>query len=264
MRSASADKSEMVSQVLFGETVEMLFKKGTWAKIRCTWDNYVGWMDYKQLHPIDEAVVHQLPSYTLEICQAALADDHFQPLPMGSALPSFDGIRFAIGLKQYTYSGQVITPIHGQANPELITKLARKFLFAPYLWGGRSPFGIDCSGLTQSVFKMAGIQLLRDASQQVNQGKSIDFIELAQVADLAFFENRKGRIAHVGIILPDNHILHANGRVRIDRLDHYGIFNVDQNKYTHKLRIIKRFLEDIPFQENAEEENIDKNQVSMF
>ncbi len=264
LRSSSADKSEMVSQVLFGETVEMLLKKGNWAKVRCTWDNYVGWMDYKQLQPIDEGVVHQLPSYALELCQPAMTDDHFQPLLLGSTLPSFDGLRFSIGLKKYSYSGQVITPQIGQSTPELIIKIARKYLFAPYLWGGRSPFGIDCSGLTQTVYKMAGIQLLRDASQQVTQGKSIDFIELSQVADLAYFENKKGRITHVGIILPDNQILHASGRVRIDRLDHYGIFNIDKNRYTHKLRIIKRYIADVPYQNTEKEVKIPENQASMF
>jgi hypothetical protein len=96
------------------------------------------------------------------------------------------------------------------------------------------------------VFKTAGIRLLRDAAQQVTQGRAIDFMEECQAGDLAFFDNGKGNITHVGIIMPDCHIIHSSGQVRVDKLDHFGIFNRDLNRYTHQLRIVKRMLPDEP------------------
>jgi len=113
-------------------------------------------------------------------------------------------------------------------------------LNAPYLWGGRSPLGIDCSGFTQLVYRMSGFNLLRDASQQATQGEVLSFIEEAEQGDLAFFDNSEGAITHVGIIMNDNYIIHAHGKVRIDRLDQSGIFNVEKHQHTHKLRMIKK------------------------
>lgn len=245
VRSSASDKSEIVTQLLFGETVSLLEKKGTWRKIRCSWDGYTGWTDHKLLLPITEKELSRYtehPAYSLELAQGIMAEDYFVPILMGSSLPCYDGIRLDLGKKKYTFSGQVIQPSNQPPDSSRLLKIARKYLNAPYLWGGRSPFGIDCSGFSQMVFKMMGIPLLRDASQQVRQGEVVDFVEQAKAGDLAFFENKRNRIAHVGIVLPEGKIIHAYGKVRIDQLDHFGIFNSETQKYSHRLRVVKRVV----------------------
>ena len=271
IRSSSSDRSEIVTQLLFGETVTVVDKKGTWRKVRCSWDNYVGWTDHKLLRVItpSEFEAYKInPTYSLELAQAVMAEDHFLPILMGSSLPEYDGLGLNLGELKFTFSGQAIAPETKRPTVALLLKIARKYLNAPYLWGGRSPFGIDCSGFSQIVFKMLGVKLLRDASQQVTQGRIIDFVELAQPGDLAFFENRRKRIAHVGIVFPDNKIIHAHGKVRIDNLDHFGIFNEETSKYTHKLRVMKRILPDeMPLgrEELMEKEEKEvKNQIGLF
>jgi gamma-D-glutamyl-L-lysine dipeptidyl-peptidase len=270
VRSAASDKSEMVSQLLFGELVELLEKKGSWAKIRCSWDNYIGWTDAKQVKlitPSEFKLYKNNYSCSLEIVQPAISEDYYLPITLGANLPNYDGLRFSVNGSNFSFSGQVITPIEINPNAELVLKIARRYLYAPFLWGGRSPLGIDCSGFTQMVFKLVGINLPRDAYQQVEKGELVDFMEQSQDGDLAFFENRKGKITHVGILLPEGQIIHASGQVRIDKIDHYGIFNMEKEKYTHRLRVIKRILppqeKHLP-NENSNVEEVDENQVKMF
>ena len=269
LRSTAFHKSEMVSQILFGETVELLHKKGSWFKVRCTWDNYIGWVDAKQIHLITEADYKYFEenfAYSFALVQPAAAEDFFLSITIGARLPDFDGLQFKIADTKYTFSGQAVFPVDIKASVELIVKLARKYLHAPYLWGGRSPMGIDCSGLSQMVYKMAGINIPRDAEEQVAFGELIDFKAESRPGDLAFFENKKGRISHVGIIISENEIIHAHGKVRIDKLDHYGIFNTRSKKYSHRLRVIKRILPFDPIQKITEDLNLEEKpkQVELF
>lgn len=247
IRSMPDDKSEIVSQILFGETFKLLDKRGSnWICIKCSWDDYVGWIDEKLISYIDE---EQFEKYSgqqpcaVELSSSVSSGNDSYPILIGSSLPGFDGMSCKLAGEKYIYTGQAATEIENAKKIDFIEKFALKYLHAPYLWGGRSPFGIDCSGFVQVVYKMAGIALPRDAKDQIYNGENVDFIETARKGDLAYFENEAGKIIHVGIILDDKKIIHASGQVRIDNLDHYGIYQVNRRKYSHKLRMIKRIID---------------------
>ncbi len=246
IRNTSSNKSEMISQLLFGELAEVLETKGRqWARVRCAWDNFVGWVAANQIKAITPTEFERFRrdyAYSLELFHTLLANNHCVPIVMGAQLPGFDGMRFKLDDSYFTFSGQAVFPDHIEQSPEFIIKIVRKYLYAPFLWGGRSPMGVDASGLVQMAFKLAGVSMPREAEQQVYLGTAVDFVEQSRPGDVAFFENKAGRIAHCGIILPGNEIIHAYGSVRIDTLDHFGIYNREQARYTHRLRVVKRIL----------------------
>ncbi|MFM2266649.1 MAG: hypothetical protein RL757_89 [Bacteroidota bacterium] len=248
VRLEPSDASEIVTQILFGELVEILQihpVKKLWAKVRCEWDGYLGWLDVRQLTPVSDvfyAEARENYAVVYDLTHETTSETHFQLLTMGARLPMFDGVSFRLGDARFSFAGQAVQRGRIPATADWAVKLARRYSFAPYLWGGRSPFGIDCSGFTQSVFKFLDIPLLRDASQQATQGEEVGFVEATQAGDLVFFDNAKGKITHVGIMLDSEKIIHASGHVRVDRLDHQGIFNEERNEYSHQLRVIKRIL----------------------
>lgn len=245
MRSSTNDRSEMVSQLLFGETFEITDREKQWVKIRTAFDDYEGWIDEKQFQPISIAHFNIQKNQFVGSDKLAIAKSKFREVQvlMGSSIPSPAGKEFKINEEVFQFEGNYFPFADSPfTSPVSIIDSALKFIDAPYLWGGRSLFGIDCSGFTQIVFKLAGKNLKRDANQQAEQGTTINFMMEAKPSDLAFFENEEKKITHVGIILSDGKIIHASGKVRIDNLDHFGIFNQENKKYSHKLRIIKRIL----------------------
>ena len=239
MRNEAADQSEMVNQVIFGEHFKVLEIRKKWSKIRLAHDSYEGWICNKQWIEIEEDIYKQLDKEVATITTDILdiiTKNHHQPIVIGSILPSYKSGHALINNEMYQFDG-LTTP--GFIKKEKLVENALIYLNAPYLWGGRSPLGIDCSGFTQMVYRLQGVDLPRDAYQQAEVGTTLSFVEESEPGDLAFFDNAEGKITHVGIILEDNHIIHASGKVRIDRIDQQGIFNTEIGNHTHKLRLIK-------------------------
>lgn len=242
LRFEPSDKSEIVSQVLFGEHFEILEQLKQWSKIKLQYDDYEGWVDSKQYQTISESEYNQLSDDVIVLNADLLEyitspNNLLLPIPLASSLSFLNHSN--INISNFNFEG---TKISGIKTKDCILNTAFMYLNAPYLWGGKTPFGIDCSGFTQMVYKLNGYKLLRDASQQSKQGEALSFIEESEPGDLAFFDNEEGNIIHVGIIMNDNYIIHASGKVRIDRLDHLGIYNAEVNKHTHKLRVIKKII----------------------
>jgi len=248
IRASSSDQAEITTQLLFGDQVEVLEKAEPWWRIRNAYDEYEGWIDFKQLTEISEAE-YERPHATLvplgALNKVIGADGSAYYLAASSNLPSYkDGI-CELGKEKFQVLFQPLS-LPEQVTAVSLMESALFFQNAPYLWGGRTLFGIDCSGYVQAVFKLGGITLKRDASQQAEQGETVNFLPETQTGDLAFFDNADGKIIHVGIMLNANQIIHASGKVRIDPIDDQGIYNPELGRYSHKLRIIKRFIDPIP------------------
>jgi hypothetical protein len=242
LRFEPSDRSEIVSQVLFGEHFEIIEQSKQWFRIRLQYDNYEGWIDSKQMQLISKSSFDQLSKDAIilnaDLIEYITAPNNvLLPIPLGSSLSFIN--HNEINTANFDFEG---TKISGVKAKNSLISTAYLYLNAPYLWGGKTPFGIDCSGFTQMVYKLNGYHLLRDASQQATQGEALSFIEESEAGDLAFFDNEEGNIIHVGIIMENNYIIHASGKVRIDRLDHLGIYNPETNKHTHKLRVIKKII----------------------
>lgn len=244
LRAEPTHTSEMISQLLFGDDFVVLEKTKYWSKIKISFDGYEGYVDNKQFEEISQDLHEKLSAETA-IYAAEFIDfitnstNELATISIGARLPFFDAQKFSINLKNFKYQGRVFSDKKTKSD---IIQNAFTFLNAPFLWGGKTPFGIDCSGFTQMVYKICGYKLYRDAKQQAKQGEVLSFIEESEPGDLAFFDNEEGEIIHVGIILKDYHIIHAHGKVRIDTLDHSGIFNQDLQTHTHKLRVIKKII----------------------
>jgi hypothetical protein len=246
VRAEPFDRSEMVSQLLFGELMGVTDTLNGWLQVSTDHDGYSGWIDEKQSTPLEEESFLSIKSSVLYLVTDPMAILENQAgskifIVAGSALPGLQNNQLTLAGYDFHFKGIAVErKDHGTRSS--VIQYAMRYEGVPYLWGGRTPFGIDCSGFTQMVYRLAGIPLHRDAHQQALQGRSRSFVDEAQPGDLAFFDDEEGRIIHTGIVLDQGKIIHASGSVRIDTLDHQGIFNKDTRNYTHMLRLIRYLI----------------------
>lgn len=250
MRREQSERSEMVSQALFGELFEVVEESEKWVNIRLLHDGYEGWIDRKMCKPVSDGYAERYRAepqmLTTEVFNILKKEGDYgnNLVVMGSVLPFFDADTNKLYVGDDEYALVTHTRDLGiDSVRELVVEYALMYYNTPYLWGGRSPYGIDCSGLSQMAYRLAGIDLPRDASAQVNCGQDFSFVEEALPGDLAFFGDDTA-ITHVGILWKENRIIHASGRVRVDKIDHQGIFNEELKRYTHNLKVIKRIIAD--------------------
>jgi gamma-D-glutamyl-L-lysine dipeptidyl-peptidase len=245
MRKEPAHRSEMVSQLLCGEYVETMEEEENFIRVRCLYDDYEGWVQTNQLSKAEHSLTTD--TYVANWSQSILINGRNIHIPMGSPVYKPENTQIvSIGESQIEYS-PTDHQFYWNSSEKKFTKdnletIYQNYLDSPYLWGGKSVFGIDCSGFVQQVFKMLGIKLLRDAYLQAQQGVLVENLQQGRMGDLAFFNNENGRIVHVGILLENNQIVHASGNVRIDTIDEHGIINKQTGKRTHQLCLIKKIL----------------------
>lgn len=237
VRLTPEETSEMVTQLLYGEHFKVLEHRKFYSKIRIAFDKCEGWVRKDQINLVQEeqydAIVNTKAIFATDLISSAETDKkHALPILLGSSVHATEFLN-------HEFEGDNSS---GNREKSSLIQTAFYYLNAPFLKGGKSPFGIDSSGLSQMIYKINGHTLLRTAQQQSSQGDALSFIEESEPGDLAFFDNQEGEIDHVGIIMDDNYIIHSHGMVRIDRLDHTGIFNREQGRYTHSLRVIKKLI----------------------
>jgi len=238
MRSMPDQAAELVTQLLFGEHYKVLESRKNWSRVKTVFDKCEGWIMNSQLTfiPEDEYLALESsssPKYVTELISFVEDSNKMvTPILIGSSIPDTSSL-------PVTFDGKTV---QGEQLKEKLVKTALLYLNSPELKGGKSPFGIDSAGLAQMVYKINGYHLLRTAESQSKQGTAFSFVEESEAGDLAFFDNTNGEIDHVGIIMDNNYVIHVNGKVRIDRIDHTGIFNNDLRTYTHQLRVIKKIV----------------------
>lgn len=233
---------EMVNQLLFGEAMQVLEQRDEWFKIRSVYDDYEGWLTHHLITETNELLAKANANYfASDMVNEIIFCGESITIPFGSALTGFTAETKLLWNANYKYEGNYRNSSESFDTGSLL-KTAGCWLNAPYLWGGKTLMGVDCSGFVQTVFKIYGVKLKRDAYQQAEQGIAVENLSNAKQGDLAFFHNENERIIHVGIILEANRIVHASGKVRIDTIDEKGILNRENGKRTHQLHSVRRFF----------------------
>lgn len=236
VRAEASDRSELVTQLLFGELVEIDEIKDNWLKIRSFMDGYEGWIDSKQIHDLREKEVSRwLDGLVVEHSEYRIIEgpEGKQTLTKGFFRPGDSEETFSIGKSTYRFLNEE------DEFPRSLIDFAKGYLNAPYLWGGKTMFGIDCSGFMQQIHRVFNYQLPRDASQQVELGQEIEFQD-REAGDLAFFISDSGNIHHVGLLVNKDEIIHAHGYVRMDDFSAKGITRKIDEVHSHQLHSIKR------------------------
>ena len=246
VRAEASDKSELTTQLLFGDHYEIndTSKDKKWLKIRINFDQFEGWLDAKQHHPVSYEYYEYLNraefKITTDVTASLLYNKSPQIILMGSMIPISSSELFKME-EQFAFNGEAKN-VGQKREYEYLRNISFKYLNAPYMWGGKSPFGIDCSGFVQMVFKICGYRLFRNSWQQSNQGKSFRDVGLAKPGDLIFFKNAEEKVNHVGIFLEGDRIIHASGKVRVDHLNEEGILNLETKIYSHQFSHVRRIL----------------------
>ena len=237
LRASASDESEIETQLLFGDYVTILEKGTPWIKVKNHADGYEGWMDFKQLVYIDENEFKKGTSVKHPVLKQGIlpivGPKGEMTIMFGSTLPFYKERTIKLGHEEYQTGGNI------NVFDLSIVDYFKMYLNVPYLWGGKSIFGIDCSGIVQNCFKAVGIKMPRDASQQVLIGKDIKWVN-RQIGDLVYFKSKSGTVTHVGLLVELNEIIHAHGRVRQDKIDEKGIWNEDLKWYSHLTFCMKR------------------------
>ena len=262
VRQEPSEGSEQLTQLLFGEVCEVLDRLPRWTKIRSTLDGQEGWVDFKMLTPASHLspITYNLPATVVAVPMAIATDMETGEelmLTLGTRLPNYAHGTFEVLNKKYLIAPTCVSqpisnspsgrPIGGTpSNNHSVCAIAQTLLNAPYLWGGKNAMGIDCSGFTQVVYAATGVNLLRNAREQITQGEVVASLADAQPGDLAFFDHadrdpKATNISHVGLLLSPTEIIHCSGCVHIDTIDEQGI-HLPDGELTHHLVKIKRYL----------------------
>lgn len=229
--------------MLFGELCEVLEEQPRWTRIRLESDGQEGWVDSKMICPMkpEEYESHKKALENAAMVAMpmayAVSENNGQTIPLtaGTKLPNYQDGRFEVlGVGFRIDPSMVITQPLEMSQQNLL-QAVRFFLNIPYLWGGKNAMGMDCSGFTQVIMSLFGKQLLRNASQQATQGTPVASLKDAQAGDLVFFDHKDGKISHVGIVIDPERVIHCSGRVKVEKLDETGIYNIEQGGYSHHL-----------------------------
>lgn len=248
VRAEAREGAEQTTQMLFGEVCTILEQKPRWNRIKLESDGQEGWVDAKMISPMN---AKEYASYC-EACRSAalvafpmalaVSENNGQTIPLtaGTQLSQYKNGRFEVLGVGFRIDPSMVIDKPRKLTQGNLLQTVRFFLNVPYLWGGKNALGMDCSGFTQVIMSLFGRKLLRNASEQVTQGKIVASLEDAQAGDLVFFDHEDGKISHVGIIIDRERVIHCSGRVKVEKLDSNGIFSAEQNSYTHHLVAIRR------------------------
>lgn len=267
VRTKAAESAEMSTQMLFAETCDILAHRGNWTKIRLEQDGQEGWVDTKMLSPLTDEEYQSLNPSSKATSSAkgttssgiaatsiikmpmayAVSMNNGQTLPLtaGTRLPNYKEGQFSLLGVTFRIDPSMVAAEPLALTQENLLAVVRFFLNIPYLWGGKNAMGLDCSGFTQTIMRIFGRNLLRNASEQATQGKNVSSLGKAQAGDLVFFDHadvdpEKTRITHVGILIDSERVIHCSGRVKVEKIDNKGIYSAEYGRYTHHLNSIKR------------------------